>query len=177
MIAEKPWLALIGHRASGKSSLGAGLAQEMGLRFIDQDLWVRRRVGQELSTYFGLYGEAKFRQEEERVLFSFPRCPLLLATGGGVVENPLAVKFLRERAILIYLEVPCDELIRRREFIVDPRPLLHGAKSISEEMRAGYDTRAKLYEQACDLKWPWNKGLIPAGIMSLHKAVLSVYGK
>ena len=174
---NKPWLALIGHRASGKSCLGEGLAQELDLGFLDQDLLVRQRVGRDLAEYFALYGEARFRQEEEQVLFSISRGPLVLATGGGVVENPQAVKFLRERAFLIYLEVPAEELICRRESVADPRPLLFGAKTISEEIQRGYDGRAKLYEEACDLKWSWNRGLIPAAVQSLKKAALEAYGQ
>ncbi len=135
-------IALVGLRASGKTTLGRLLAEKLGRVFVDLDEEVSREdaalrasevlrpAGEILATE----GEPKFRDLEERALERvLSRTePLVLATGGGVVERAKNRLLLRTRARCLWLQVPVEELQRRMR--VDPtvRPALLGRDPIAE---------------------------------------------
>src|SRR5207344_1433905 len=76
-------VALIGLRGAGKSTLGALLAKERGVPFIELDREVEREAGTSLSEIFLLYGQQGYRRYErrclEKVLQQRDRC--VIATG------------------------------------------------------------------------------------------------
>ena len=52
-------IALIGLRGAGKSTLGALLAKQLGVPFIELDREIEREAGTSLSEIFLLYGQAR----------------------------------------------------------------------------------------------------------------------
>ena len=46
---------------SGKSTVGRHLARQLGLRFVDSDTEIERRIGMPIKDYFALHGEEAFR--------------------------------------------------------------------------------------------------------------------
>src|SRR5215472_5056098 len=63
-------IALIGLRGAGKSTLGAKLAKELKLEFIELDREVEKEAGMPLSEIFSLYGQSGYRRIEKRALES-----------------------------------------------------------------------------------------------------------
>jgi shikimate kinase len=151
--AERPTLALLGLRCSGKSTVGRLLAQSLGLAFVDHDEetlrfgvhagWKVGSVGELLERA----GQARFRELEavalRRLLEPMPR--LVLATGGGVVERPDNRTWLARTARCVFLSVAPEVLAERLRRDPTPRPALLGADPAGADP-AGADPAAELAE-------------------------------
>src|SRR6478672_10359489 len=87
--ARSARVALIGLRGAGKSTLGAKLAQALGVPFVELDREVEKEAGAKLGEVFALYGQDAFRRFErralERVLREAPRA--VIAAGGSLVTD------------------------------------------------------------------------------------------
>lgn len=131
-------IALVGLRASGKSSLAAALARELGATCVDLDDQVARLAADpELPTagdVLAARGEAEFRRLETLALIALLTCgePIVLATGGGVVETPANRDLLAAHATVVWLRVPVEELQRRLRADPTPRPPLLGHDTVGE---------------------------------------------
>ncbi|MBL8860526.1 MAG: shikimate kinase [Planctomycetes bacterium] len=135
-------IALVGLRASGKSTLGRLLATRLCRAFVDLDDEIAREDaalrGASSQRPAGLIlaaeGEPRFRDLEERALERvLSRTePLVLATGGGVVERARNRLLLRTRARCVWLQVPVEELQRRMRADPTPRPALLGGDPLEE---------------------------------------------
>src|ERR1700687_2564212 len=82
-------IALIGLRGAGKSTLGARLAAQKNLPFVELDREIEKETGMPLAEIFSLYGQSSFRAIEkrtlERVLKEYDRVAISLC--GGVVSE------------------------------------------------------------------------------------------
>lgn len=135
-------IALVGLRASGKTTLGKLLAERLGRAFVDLDEEVSRedaalRATNELRAAGEILrdeGEPHFRDLEERALERVlsRTDALVLATGGGVVERARNRLLLRTRARCVWLVVPVEELQRRMRADATARPALLGGDPILE---------------------------------------------
>ncbi|HOL37591.1 MAG TPA: shikimate kinase, partial [Rubrivivax sp.] len=52
----------------GKSTVGRHLARQLGLRFVDADAEIERRIGMPIREYFAAHGEEAFRDVEHEVI-------------------------------------------------------------------------------------------------------------
>jgi len=117
-------IALVGMPGSGKSTVGRHLARQLGLRFVDSDTEIERRMGMPIKDYFALHGEEAFRDQEQAVIDELSAQPdLLLATGGGAVLRPSNRDALHSRTHVFYLRSTPEELHRRLRHDTH-RPLL-----------------------------------------------------
>ena len=64
-------LYLVGFMASGKTTVGRALAQELGWPFIDIDTEIEAREGLAISQIFLEHGEGRFRSVETEVIRQF----------------------------------------------------------------------------------------------------------
>jgi len=79
-------IALIGFRATGKSSVGKILAQMLGSTFVDMDQYLVASAGREIDCWVRLEGWESFRRAETELMEALAsREDLVVATGGGVV--------------------------------------------------------------------------------------------
>lgn len=150
--AERPVVALLGLRCSGKSTLGRALAARLARPFVDLDdelLVQARRAGfpaDSAGALLAQHGEALFRVLEadalRRVLEPGPR--IVLATGGGVVERSDNRAWLARAAHGILLDVPLPVLVARRAADASSRPLLAGRDPATEYAEL-WRRRAPLY--------------------------------
>ena len=57
-------ILLVGFMAAGKTTLGKALAKDLGLQFVDLDLYIESRYHATVSQIFAERGEEGFRQIE-----------------------------------------------------------------------------------------------------------------
>jgi shikimate kinase len=138
--------ALVGFMAAGKSTLGAPLAQALGLGFVDLDEAIVQDTGTTIPELFARHGEAHFRAVEARVLRQVLALgPVVLACGGGVLDTPGNLQALRSWGKLVFVHVDLETSMARMG--ADPgRPL-----SSDPKLSARFERRQGDYQQA-DLK-------------------------
>jgi shikimate kinase len=142
-------LYLIGMMGAGKTSTGKLLAQSLGYRFFDTDAVIEKIAGQSVSQIFTEVGEAEFRRWETQVLSELSAYTnLAIATGGGIVINPMNWSYLHH-GLVIWLNVPVHLLTQRLDQTRN-RPLLQVANR-QQQIIDLFEQRQKLYAQA-DIK-------------------------
>jgi shikimate kinase len=148
-------LILIGLRGTGKSTVGALLAEHLQWPFLDTDLLVQQRAGRTIREIFESGGEPAFRQAESAIVREVAReTQAVIATGGGAVLDAENVRVLRDNGFVVHLSADPSELWRRisqdsASHGTRPR-LLNDASSGPEELRKLMRARAAVYAQARD---------------------------
>jgi shikimate kinase len=139
---------LLGFMAAGKSSLGPAIARRSGLPWLDLDQEVERRSGLTVPDLFALVGEQAFREEERDALRALAgRRDLVLATGGGVVEDP-ANRPLLAAGFCVYLDWEWPLLAARILARPASRPLAAGGEAA---LRERWERRVPHYRGLADL--------------------------
>jgi shikimate kinase len=138
-----PVVVLVGPPGAGKSTVGALLADLLGVAFRDTDLDVEARVGESVPDFFVEHGEAAFRvQEKAAVAVALTEHEGVLALGGGaVLDADTRGLLLAER--VVFLDVAVKDAASRVGFNRD-RPLLLGNPRaqwlrLMEKRRGFYD--------------------------------------
>jgi shikimate kinase len=130
----------------GKSTVGRHLARQLGLRFIDSDNEIEKRIGMPIRDYFAAQGEPAFRDVEQDVLDELSQqAGVVLATGGGAVLRPSNRDALHSRTHVFYLRNSPEELHRRLRHDTQ-RPLLQVADPMLR-LRELYQERDPLYRR------------------------------
>jgi shikimate kinase len=152
--ARQPNLVLIGYRATGKTSVGARLAETLRRPFVDLDQVLVREAGRSVADIVAQNGWAEFRRLEKELVARYRDAGgQVLATGGGVVLDPDNVAALRENGILIWLTAD-PAAIQARLAEDQPRdanrPSLTGGDTI-REVTDVLAARAPLYQAAAQM--------------------------
>lgn len=136
---------LLGFMGTGKSSVGALLAQQMGWPFADLDTIIEAGQGATIRQIFEQAGEPFFRQLEHAALEEVSRKePLVIALGGGTFVQKANFNLIRQtRGVTIWLDCPLEELWQRCS-TMDNRPLFRDRESFSRL----YEQRLPHYRQA-----------------------------
>ena len=142
-------IALLGLRGAGKSTLGAALATELKIPFIELDREIEREAGTSLSEIFLMYGQAGYRRYEyrclEKILEMHVRC--VIATGGSIVSEPATYDLLRASCFTVWLKAEPAEHMARVVAQGDMRPMAGNAQAM-DDLKRILQTRALLYGQA-----------------------------
>jgi XRE family transcriptional regulator, aerobic/anaerobic benzoate catabolism transcriptional regulator len=142
-------IALIGLRGAGKSTLGALLAADLGVPFIELDREIEREAGASLGAIFDLYGQAAYRRAErralERVIEEHERA--IIATGGSLVSEAASFDLLLSACFTVWLTATPEEHMNRVIAQGDQRPMADNAQAMADLCRilAGRDA---LYRKA-----------------------------
>ena len=146
--ATKP-IALLGVRGAGKSAVGAALARKLGMRFVEVDQEIEEAAGLSLGDVFTLHGEAYYRRVEREVLTRLfaAHAPMVLATGGSIVNDPTNYALLLRRAHTVWLKAKPEDHWNRVVAQGDQRPMAENPHAF-EELRALLAARQKLYARA-----------------------------
>ncbi len=141
--AEKPErrnrernLVLIGYRATGKTAVGARLAQLLGRPFVDLDQVLVKEAGRSIAEIVAQGGWEEFRRREKELVARYRSARgQVLATGGGVVLDFENIQALRENGIVIWL-IADPATIQARLLRDQPqdlsRPSLTGGDTVRE---------------------------------------------
>jgi XRE family aerobic/anaerobic benzoate catabolism transcriptional regulator len=142
-------ISLLGIRGAGKTTIGAGLAKNLGIPFVELDRQIETEAGLALADIFALHGEVYYRDLERRALRRVldERRSLVVATGGGIVTNPEAFKLLDDRTITVWLKASADQHWNRVIRQGDPRPMA-GRPAAKAELRRLLAEREPLYRGA-----------------------------
>ena len=93
-----------GFMATGKSRLGALVAERLGIPFEDTDHWIEARHRKSVSEIFAEQGEAAFREIEiEAIGHLSAETPRVIALGGGSLLHPEALPLVRAAGLLVGL--------------------------------------------------------------------------
>jgi XRE family aerobic/anaerobic benzoate catabolism transcriptional regulator len=142
-------IALIGLRGAGKSTLGALLARDREVPFIELDGEVEKEAGMPLAEIFSLYGQAGYRAIEkrtlERVLREHDRA--VISVGGGVVTEKDTYDHLLSNCYAVWIKAQPEEHMSRVIAQGDFRAMA-GRDRAMEDLRRILEWRAPLYEKA-----------------------------
>ena len=140
-------LALVGLMGVGKTTIGRRLAEHFGLPFVDADDEIEKAAGQSVADIFAHYGEAAFRDGEQKVISRLLEGEIrVLATGGGALTHPKTRERLKERAITLWLRTDI-KVLARRVANKPHRPLLR-ERNPMDVLKDHMKTRYPLFEMA-----------------------------
>lgn len=145
----EPFVALIGLRGAGKSTVGPVLAKSLACPFVELDALIEEEAGLSLGELFALHGEGYYRRLErdtlERLLAS--TTPAVIATGGSLVTEKGTYGLLKEKTVTVWLQATPELHLSRVAAQGDRRPMAGRADPLSE-LRVLLRERDRLYREA-----------------------------
>ena len=152
ILKQKENIVLIGMPSCGKTTVGHYLACAMERELIDTDEEIEKRIGMNISEYFALYGEEKFREIESEVIKDVStKNGVIIATGGGAILRDDNVRCLKQNGCLYFLNRSLEMLTPTCD-----RP----TASDFEALRRRYAERYGIYKSVADSVIPAN-GTVP----------------
>ncbi|KUH39703.1 MULTISPECIES: shikimate kinase [Streptomyces] len=139
-----PLIVLVGPMGSGKSTVGALLAERLGVAYRDTDADIVAAEGREVSDIFVEDGEPRFRElERAAVRAAVAEHTGVLALGGGAVLDD-GTRALLTGLPVVYLSMDVEEAVRRVG-LGAARPLL--AINPRRQWRELMEARRHLYTE------------------------------
>ncbi|HEU0149352.1 MAG TPA: helix-turn-helix transcriptional regulator [Bradyrhizobium sp.] len=142
-------IALIGLRGAGKSTLGKMLAERIGWSFVELNKEIERQNGLSVAEIIALYGQEGFRRMEQAALVQLlaRKELMVLATGGGIVSEPVTFDLILKSFYTIWLKAEPEEHMGRVRSQGDLRPMADD-RSAMAELRNILISREPLYARA-----------------------------
>jgi XRE family aerobic/anaerobic benzoate catabolism transcriptional regulator len=142
-------IALIGLRGAGKSTLGKMLAKKIGWSFVELNKEIEAQNGLSVAEIIALYGQEGFRRMEQAALTQLlaRKELMVLATGGGIVSEPLTFDLILSSFYTIWLKAEPEEHMARVRGQGDLRPMADD-RSAMAELRNILVSREPLYARA-----------------------------
>jgi XRE family transcriptional regulator, aerobic/anaerobic benzoate catabolism transcriptional regulator len=142
-------IALIGLRGAGKSTLGKILAKRIGWNFVELNKEIETQNGLSVAEIIALYGQEGFRRMEQAALNQLlaRKELMVLATGGGIVSEPLTFDLILSSFYTIWLKAEPEEHMGRVRNQGDLRPMADD-RSAMAELRNILVSREPLYARA-----------------------------
>src|SRR5882757_8145925 len=142
-------IALIGLRGAGKSTLGKMLAKKIGWSFVELNKEIEQQNGLSVAEIIALYGQEGFRRLEQSALAQLlaRKELMVLATGGGIVSEPLTFDLILSSFYTIWLKAEPEEHMARVRGQGDLRPMADD-RSAMAELRTILRSREPLYARA-----------------------------
>ncbi len=147
-------IALIGLRGAGKSTLGAQLAAQRNVPFIELDREIEREAGTSMSEILLLHGQAGYRRYERRAMFRIAEdCAkgVVMTTGGSIVSERETFDLLQSHFYCVWLKASPEEHMSRVVAQGDMRPFdaTRGATmEAMDDLRRILASRESLYARA-----------------------------
>lgn len=126
-------IALIGLRGAGKSTLGRILASRIGWNFVELNKEIERENGLSVAEIIALYGQEGFRRMEQTAVQQLlARKEMVLATGGGIVSEPLTFDLILSSFYTVWLKAEAEEHMARVRHQGDLRPMADDRSAMAE---------------------------------------------
>jgi shikimate kinase len=148
-LKRTPGLYLVGFMATGKTTVGRALADEIGWPFVDIDSEIELREGKAISRIFSEQGEPAFREIENSVIHTHVKNietgqPSVMALGGGAFVQPRNWDLLQNNGVTVWLDCPLDTVCKRLGDCDPTRPLSANRSGLAKL----FDDRRPLYARA-----------------------------
>ena len=141
-------LVLIGYRGTGKSTVGALLAERLGMRYVCMDSEITKKANMSTPEIVAKYGWNKFRDLETELTKELTRQDgLVIDTGGGVIERQENVKELQVNTQVFWLHASVHTITSRIRGD-SSRPALTSGKTFVEEVADVLAKREPVYKAA-----------------------------
>ena len=110
-------IVLMGCKHCGKSTQGKLLAEKLGVSFFDTDEEISRIRGVNFRVLYKTKGVAEFTLAEEEacrtIMKDNAEHQLVIATGGGICDNPPALHALRDCGTFVFLRLDIKHSVSR----------------------------------------------------------------
>lgn len=154
LLCDMQNVALIGMPGVGKTSCGKELSRLTKRTFIDIDEEVSKALGMSIEEFFAQNSEKAFREIETKILEKYSKkSGLIIATGGGIVTNPLNYDLLHQNSFIFLIERDLDTLDTRHR----PLSLAKGISELARERMPIYQAWADYTIQCNDLNYATQK--------------------
>jgi shikimate kinase len=135
---KPPNIVLTGFMGTGKTTVGWQVADIVRWKFIDADEEIEARLGMTIPQIFETQGEDGFRRYESIVCRSLAaRQRLVIATGGGMLVNPVNLSVMQSTGFVICLNAD-PKIIQARLANGESRPLAPDWRALYEQRQAAY---------------------------------------
>lgn len=171
-LAKGQRICLIGLRGAGKSTLGAALAEGLGLPFVELNDEIEAEAGIPVSEIIALYGDEGYRALEADVLEKIVArdTPLVLAAAGGIVRDARAFDLVLSRFHTVWLRATPEDHMDRVRAQGDLRPMAGNPRAM-EQLRLILSTREADYGRA-DHTLDTHGRSADISLADLHKVIM-----
>ncbi len=148
---KKSNIALIGFMGTGKTAVGAPLADKLGKKFLEMDEMIVEKAEKSIPRIFAEDGEIRFRELEMEVCKEASQGKnAVIACGGGVILNKLNLDYLKLSSVVICLK-GSPEIVFQRTMKdgKETRPLLNKPNPM-HEIQTLMEFRAPFYNAATE---------------------------
>jgi shikimate dehydrogenase len=167
-------IALVGFMATGKTSVGAALAQKFGYEFIELDDLIVKTTGMTIADMFRIKGEPAFRTIEKDILNQeINRTNVVVSCGGGVVIYPENRRILKEHALTIWLYNSIETSVKRGND--GTRPLLNVDNPV-QKTRSFFNNRKGYYADSADLMVNTENKQVEAIVHKIYAEISKAFG-
>ncbi len=149
-LKRTPALYLVGFMASGKTTIGRAVADELGWPFTDIDTEIEARQGKRIAEIFLNEGEAVFRDMETEAIRAHVAQieagnPCVVALGGGAFVQPRNWELIQNNGIAVWLDCALETVRKRLGEDTDSIRPLAADKGGLQKL---YEDRRPLYARA-----------------------------
>lgn len=138
-------LIIIGHRGSGKTTIGREISRIFQIDFYDLDeILVNKNRCSTITQLYKKVGELKFRELESELLSKFRYNSGILSLGGGALDLDRNEKIIKRLGTSLYLKTPNEQVIDY--FLKNPIPNI-----TPDEYRKKIKHREKSYQRIADI--------------------------
>lgn len=144
ILKQKENIVLIGMPSSGKTTVGAILADSLCREVIDLDNEIEKRIGCTIAEFFKSHTEKEFRDVETEITKEISKKNgVIIATGGGCILREENVDALKSNGRLYFLDRDLESLTP-----TDSRPLA----TKKEAIKKLYNERYHIYINVSDVR-------------------------
>ena len=141
---------LIGYMASGKSTLGIKIAEQLNLTFLDTDALIEQKTGLKIHQIVKEKSWDYFRALETDVLETACADYQIISTGGGMPCSDSAISTMKSMGLVVYLRCSEATLFERLSQTTQIRPSLIGLSetALKSHISMQLEERSHYYNQA-----------------------------
>lgn len=162
-------IVLIGFMGAGKTTVGELLSRKMNIPFIDLDKAIVELENLSIPEIFEKFGEAYFRKLEHNVLKTYINKNIIIATGGGIIENPNNTEILQQNNLNIWVDANIDTVYNR---IVGDNNRPNAQNKSFEEIKKLYNSRISRYNEIAYIK-VYNEHDVTLSVQEIHNQIMT----
>ena len=146
VLKSKENIVLTGMPGAGKSTVGAILAEQLGMELLETDEIIEAKTGLHPSEIISAQGEAAFRKIEAAIIAEASmRNGAVISTGGGAILREENIRHLKANGRICFIDRALEDILPTGD-----RPLSSDRSALEQRYRERYD----LYCGTADVRIP-----------------------